>query len=265
MTPAFLLLAAALSLSLAATVPGVAQPMPGDVKQAFLHDVRPALELPEDDRRLYGALAERALQSANAYLADSQYVLVVDRNAYVQAAFLYWLRPGEAPAYIGASPVSTGKPSGFDHFETPTGVYLHSLANPDFRAEGTKNENGILGYGRRGMRVYDFGWQQARKGWGDGGIGTMRLQMHATDPYSLESRLGTAQSKGCIRIAATLNRFIDRFGLLDAEYQTVADAGRHLWVLLPDRTPAYGAGRYLIVIDSARKERPAWPRTKSGG
>ena len=42
----------------------------------------------------------------------------------------------------------------------------HSLANMDFRAEGTFNDNGIRGYGRKGMRVFDFGWVVSERGWG---------------------------------------------------------------------------------------------------
>jgi len=94
-----------------------------------------------------------------------------------------------APAsrgFIGASPASTGKPWRFDCFMTPPGVFEHSIDNPDFRAKGTRNGNG------KGV-----------KGWGLGGESRMRLQMHATDPDLPEQRLGTAQSKGCIRIPAT--------------------------------------------------------------
>jgi hypothetical protein len=39
----------------------------------------------------------------------------------------------------------------------PLGVFEHSLDNPDFRAEGTRNEFGICGCGRKVVRVYDFG------------------------------------------------------------------------------------------------------------
>jgi len=46
---------------------------------------------------------------------------------------------------VGAAPVSTGLPGRFEHFTTPLGVFEHSLANPDFRAEGTKNQFGIRG------------------------------------------------------------------------------------------------------------------------
>ena len=47
----------------------------------------------------------------------------------------------------------------------------------------------------------------------------MRLQVHTTDARYLEPRLGTVQSKGCIRIPATLNKLLDHYGILDAGYQ----------------------------------------------
>ena len=130
--------------------------------------------------------------------------------------------------------------------------------NPHFRAEGTRNSLGIRGYGAKGMRVFDLGWQQALRLWGPGGYSTMRLQMHATDPDLLEPRLGVVQSKGCVRIPASLNRLLDHFGVLDAAYLAAAAKGAPLWVLPPDQVPVEGAGRYLIVIDSGRTSRPAW-------
>jgi len=240
------------------TVPVLAQVLPEEVERAFRQEVSPALALPKDEQARYGALAEQSLHAAGVLALGPQYVLVVDRNVKVQAAILYWLRVGEPPHYVGAAPVSTGRVGQFDHFETPAGVFAHTLANPDFRAEGTPNAKGILGYGAKGMRVYDFGWQDARQGWTPDGVSTMRLQMHATDPRVLEPRLGTPQSKGCIRIPATLNQLIDRLGLLDAEYELAADLVSTPWVLRRDRTPVLGAGRYLIVVETVRDERPAW-------
>jgi hypothetical protein len=134
---------------------------------------------------------------------------------------------------------------------TPLGVFAQSHENADFRAEGTKNSLGIRGYGEKGMRVFDFGWVRTERGWGDGALGQMRLQMHATDPEYLEPRLGRAGSAGCIRIPATLDVFIDRHGLLDA-------AEEHRWLLRPDREPTPHPGRWLVVVDSARTTRPAW-------
>lgn len=227
-----------------------------DVARAFGEQVAPVLAPPADEQARYGELAARALRAAGITPLGPQFVIVVDRDTKVQAALLYWMT--QPPLFLGATPVSTGRVGQFDHFETPTGVFSHSLANPDFRAEGTRNANGILGYGAKGLRVYDFGWQTANKGWGDRAPATMRLQMHATDPYVLEQRLGTAQSKGCIRIPATFNRLIDRFGLLDADYELAAALVAPPWVLLRDRTPAAGAGRYLIIVDTARSARPGW-------
>ena len=91
----------------------------------------------------------------------------------------------------------------------------------------------------------------------------MRLQMHATDPERLEPLLGTWHSKGCIRIPASLNRFIDRYGLIDADYEHAAAQGRKLWILLPERTPTAWPGRYLVVVDSLRSSQPAWAQWRS--
>jgi hypothetical protein len=186
-----------------------------------------------------------------AELAPGQFVALVDRNRRAQLLLLYWRGPSGQFHFIGASPVSTGHPGRFEYFLSPLGVFEHSLANPDYRAEGTKNEFGIRGYGVKGMRVYDFGWIRANKGWGDQRESVLRLQMHATDPDYLESRLGTAQSKGCIRISATLNVFFDRYGILDADYQRAVNEGNRPWVLRPEWSPTPWAGRYLVIIDSS--------------
>ena len=158
----------------------------------------------------------------------------------------------------GIAPVSTGLPGRYEHFTTPLGVFDHSLANPDFRAEGTKNSQGFRGYGSKGTRVYDFGWVEAPRGWGAGAMGTLRLQMHATDPWLAEPKLGTAQSEGCVRIPATLNTFIDRHGLLDEDYDRQSDSGAHLWVQRSDRTPTSKPGRCLVVVDSNLQQRLEW-------
>ena len=86
----------------------------------------------------------------------------------------------------------------------------------------------------------------------------MRLQMHATDPDYLEKRLGRINSKGCIRIPASLNQFIDHYGLLDADYERALLEGDSFWMLPPDRSPTPWSGRYLIIVDSMRETRPTW-------
>ena len=237
---------------------GVAPASPVPLADEFLRDVAPRLLLPDDERTAYAARLQGALTAAQVTLAVPQFVVLVDRSPNVQAALLYWGSAERGWGFIGATPVSTGLPGKFEHFLTPLGVFEHSLANPDFRAEGTKNELGFRGYGVKGLRIYDFGWVASPRGWGDGAMGKLRLQMHSTDPVLAAPRLGTAQSEGCVRIPATLNEFIDRHGLLDDDYERAVASGDTLWVLRKDRTPTPSPGRYLVVVETQRTERPAW-------
>jgi hypothetical protein len=232
------------------------EPLDGtSLAQNYAHEVDRRINVPESQQQVWSLLLSTLL--ADKQLSP-QYVVLVDRNPFIQAVAIYWKAPDGTFQFIGASPASTGKPGSFDHFITPTGVFEHTTDNPDFRAEGTRNENGILGYGRRGMRVYDFGWQQAKRGWDDRGEGTMRLQMHATDPEFLAGRLGTIQSKGCIRIPATLNTFIDRHAILDADYEQAMAEGQTFWALSKAREPTPWSGRYLVIVDTRRASRPSW-------
>lgn len=233
-----------------------AAPVP--LADVFVRDVRPRLSVPTEEAIGYAARLHHALDAHAIAVQFAQFVLLVDRNPRVQAALLYWGSSVAGWVLVGAAPVSTGLPGRYEHFLTPLGVFEHNMTNPDFRAEGTFNKLGIRGYGRKGSRIYDFGWVHAPKGWGDHAMSVMRLQMHSTDPDVLERRLGTAQSKGCIRIPATLNEFLDRHGVLDADYDHRLSAGSRPWVLRDDRISTPSAGRWLIVIDSARTSRPTW-------
>jgi hypothetical protein len=241
-------------------VAGYAQTSPQELTAIYAEKVAPRLTLPADQAQRYAVLLEQALQDAGLVDLSDQYLVLVDRSPQVQAVLLYWRAQGVLAQLIGASPAATGRPGRFDYFETPLGVFDHSTANLDYRAEGTKNKFGIRGYGVKGMRVFDLGWQLAPKGWGDQRVITMRLQMHATDPELLEPYLGSARSKGCIRIPASLNRLLDHYGLLDADYEHALQAGqgRRLWMLLPERQPVPGAGRYVVVVDSQSVQRPSW-------
>ncbi len=234
---------------------------------AFRREVDRRLDVPAADQARYAQLLESALNSAEIPLIRSQYLVMVDSNPHVQAIFVYWLDAQAPPdflssserfRFIGASPVSSGKPGRYDYFTTPLGVFAHTLENKDFRAEGTLNKLGIRGLGIKGMRVFDFGCVEAERGWDGGRTSLMRLLVHATDPDYLEQRLGMAMSKGCIRIPETLNIFIDRYGILDADYQQALANGENMWMLRPDRTPTLWSGRYLVIIDSDSKMRPAW-------
>lgn len=231
---------------------------PAEMTERYARQVDKRLSPPTAETRRYAGLAQQQLRAAGIELDHPQYLVLVDRSPQVQALLLFWFAPPADPLLIGASPVSTGRLGEYDYFETPTGVFRHSTANPDFRAEGTFNENGIRGFGLRGMRVFDFGWQQGLRGWGKGGISTMRLLLHTTDPDLLEPKLGSVQSKGCVRIPATLNRLLDQYGLLDADYEDALRAGKRFWVLPPQRTPVMDTGRYMVVVDSGETKRPAW-------
>ncbi len=229
------------------------------MRETFARSVTRRLRVPLADQRAYGQRLQAALDAKDLGALAGEYVILVDRSANVQALFVYFrAMPGETWQMIGASPVATGRPGEFDHFLTPLGVFQHTPSNMDFRAEGTMNENNIRGYGKRDMRIYDFGWVDGERGWGKGGVSPMRFQMHATDPDRLEPLLGIRHSKGCVRIPASLNMFIDHNGIIDAEYQALVDSGRSLWVLHSNREISPYAGRFVVVIDSARKTRPAW-------
>jgi len=229
----------------------------------FAREVDLRLRVPEPVRAEYAERLAAALAHAGLTPTAPQYYVLVDRSPRVQAAFIYWFGLDASWQFVGASPVSTGLPGEFDHFVTPLGVFAHSLAHRDFRAEGTRNSLGVLGYGVAGMRVFDFGWVDAERGWDEGGMSPMRLQMHATDPDLLEPLLGAvAHSKGCIRIPASLDVFIDRHGLLDADYEAAAAAGRRLAVLREPRVTTLFPGRWLVVVDSGRAARPAWARRR---
>jgi hypothetical protein len=241
-----------------AALPVAAQEPAADLVQRFASEVDRRLDVPVDVRLQYARRLNEALAQAGLAPLRQQHVVLVDRSVNVQALMLFVLDGQGVPSFIGATPVSTGSAGRFEHFLTPLGVFAHTLDNPDFRAEGTFNENGIRGYGERGLRVFDFGWVVSDRTWGAGGRSPMRLQMHATDPALLEPRLGRADSKGCIRIPATLNRFIDRYGLLDADYEAAFARAERSWLTLPDRMPAPWPGRYLVVVDSQAPSRPAW-------
>jgi hypothetical protein len=204
--------------------------------------------------REQGWIAEaRAAVAANAQTIDRpQLLVVVDRNPGVQQMRIMLARPDGAWNSLGGTKVSSRR----DYYLTPTGVFLHTDLILDWRAEGTFNAQHIRGLGLKGMRVWDFGWQRAKKGWGSEDEGDIRLLRHATDPDYLERRLGRPASKGCVRIPAAMNRFLDRHGILDAVYERAAKGDpRFEALLLPDRTPTPLAGNMLVVVDSV--ETPA--------
>jgi hypothetical protein len=252
------------AMALAQLGAGPASATAGDIavvqawQQRLAREVDHLLDVPLPEQARYLAALEHSLRLDPTVLPGAQCYVVVDRHAHVQAAFLVVRIAAGALHWLGATAVSTGKPGSYNHFVTPVGVFLHSPANPDYPAEGTRNKNGIRGYGKKGMRVFDLGWQQGWRAWGKGGESPMRLQMHATDADRLEPRLGSVQSEGCVRIPATLNRFLDHCGVLDAAYEEAVASGKAQWVLPADRSPLPWPGRYTVVVDSGAPERVVW-------
>ena len=85
-----------------------------------------------------GGYAEFPLVKAGVTFAGSEYLLVVDRDPNIQALFLFFLAADGESQLVGASPVSTGRPGSFDHFEIPVGVVEHTTANPNAVQLGTQ-------------------------------------------------------------------------------------------------------------------------------
>jgi hypothetical protein len=199
-----------------------------------------------------------AIAAGGPTIDRPQLLVVVDRNPDVQQMRIVLARPNGAWESLGGSKASTGQTGRRDYYLTPIGVFLHTDAILDWRAEGTFNANHIRGLGLKRMRVWDFGWQLATKGWGTGeDQGEIRLLLHATDPAYLEQRLGHPASKGCVRIPAAMNRFLDHYGILDSDYEQVAKADpRFEALLLPTRAPTPLAGNALVVVDSSEPSRP---------
>jgi hypothetical protein len=209
-------------------------------------------------RTLSDAVATRAIammRGAQRGIEGPQLVIVVDRNPAVERLYVMLAQSGGPEHWraLGAVRVSTGQAGRKEYYITPVGVFGHGNEILDFRAQGTFNEHHVRGLGLAGMRVWDFGWQWAVKGWHtDGAGGDIRLQMHATDPDLLERRLGRPASEGCVRVSSSMNRFLDRHGVLDADYEAQAPHNASLRALLaPDRAPTRLAGRLMVVIDSS--------------
>ena len=225
--------------------------------QALRQEVPNLIVDTPDSARAWIEYAQAAIAPGGYKIDRPQLLVVVDRNPRVQQMRIVLARPDAPWQSLGGSKVSSGRPHGFEHFLTPTGVFPHTDRILDWRAEGTFNENHVRGLGIEGMRVWDFGWQRAVKGWGPpGGVGKMRLLLHATDPATLERRIGRAASDGCVRIPTAMNRFLDVHGVLDSDYERAAQRNaRFAALLLPDRAPTALASNALVIIDSL--ENPA--------
>jgi hypothetical protein len=224
------------------------------LRAALVREVPSLIVDAPDGARQWIARTQAALSTAGHIVVRPQLMVVVDRNPSVQQMRIILARPYGEWQSLGGTRVSTGQAGRRAYYLTPTGVFLHTGAILDWRAEGTFNPQHIRGLGLKGMRVWDFGWQRAERGWGASGEqGDIRLLLHATDPDYLEQRLGRPASKGCVRIPAAMNRFLDRHGVLDADYERAATVDdRFAALLLPDRMPTPLAGNALVIVDSAK-------------
>lgn len=220
------------------------------VSKSYEESVKQVVLTPEEKNEVL-ALVNPKLPE-NDKFTFSQYFVIVDRNPDKQNAFLGFYDAETKKVEISnPTKVSTGSKAK-KHFITPLGWFEHTTDNGSYRAQGTKNENGIRGIGKKGMRVFDFGWNKANAGWKENFIIDIRFQMHATDPDRLEQRLGKADSQGCVRIISSFNEFLDKFGILDKHYEESPDPK---WVLRKDRTPVANAGSFLLVIDTAKNPK----------
>ena len=242
-----------------APLPDVAiEPEMQRLQDALMHEVQHLVPRTAASDAVWVALARAETIGAEVVIDRPQLLVVVDRNPRVQQLAVVLARPDGEWQVVGGTKVSTGSMGRFDHYITPRGVFRLTDAILGYRAEGTRNENGIRGLGAKGMRVWDFGWQVAMKGW-NAGPGKpdripIRLMMHATDPARLEQRIGRPASQGCIRIPSAMNRFLDRHGVLDAEYERSAVTDiRFRALLLPGREPNLLAGNTLVVVDSGEQ------------
>lgn len=196
----------------------------------------------------------------DAWAERTQCAVYVDRNPVVQLAAVCLLEPTrQEVAFVGWDHVSTGNPRRSRHYLTPCGIFPNTVAVVGYRALGTKNRHGWRGLGVRGSRVWDFGWQWTEhfvhKERDDRQI---RLLLHATDPHQGEARLGRPDSMGCVRVSAAFNRFLDLYGIIDADYEAATAEDPHTvgWLLRSDRTPTQYAGRYLIVGEPHVRVKP---------
>lgn len=226
----------------------------GRLRTALHQEVHGLLRMTRARQSQWVNMVRQTLSEQHRQIRRAQLLVAVDRNPHVQALTLIVAQPSGPWIVLGGTHVSTGEPNRKGYYITPTGVFVHSDAILDYRAQGTFNKNHIRGLGLKGMRVWDFGWQWARKGWlTTGETGQIRLLMHSTDPTYLAQRIGRPASEGCIRVPADMNKFMDRHGVLDVDYEQAAIDSIAFRAILPrDAKPTPLAGDMLVVVDSSK-------------
>lgn len=220
------------------------------LQSEFKRAVNDGIVLGDDYQDLSLAVMQKMIKDAPDAFSRSQFFIYVDRSPFAGQLIMFCFYDsliGEIKI-LGVDKVSTGDPKRKNHFMTPTGIFENRINNFSYRALGTKNDKGWRGLGEKGSRVWDFGWQETTGRKGE--KATIRLLMHATDPDFGEPRLGKVDSKGCIRISAKMNDFLDRYGILDKQYEDKKSIKKVSYVLRSDRNPVFFAGKYVLVGDS---------------
>ena len=84
----------------------------------FSVSVSPYLKVPEPVSIEYASRLDGAFKGTNIWLSNQQFVLLVDRNPNIQAAFLYLGSQQDGWSLLGVAPISSGLPGTFEHFLT---------------------------------------------------------------------------------------------------------------------------------------------------
>lgn len=237
-----------------------------DLRAAMVREVPDQLAVRPQDEPDWNRLVAGQLAAAGRTIDQPQLLVTVDRNPAVQQLRIVLVQPGAPWLLIGATRVSTGEPGLTGHYKTPVGVFEHTKHIIDYRAAGTfSRRHHLRGLGVKGMRVWDFGWRTTED-WRERNAWTrIRLEIHATDPDTLERQIGQPVSKGCVHVSAALNRFLDRHGIIDAAYEQAAQTdGRYRELLLTGRMPTPLAGTMLVVFDSSQPDAADPSRPMAG-
>jgi hypothetical protein len=235
--------------------------MDADLIAAAMAREAPApVSLSAERQQALVSLAQQMATEDHLFIRQPQLVLIVDRAPHAQLLAMTLAEPDGGWRILGARHVSTGKPGRLQHFKTPVGVLLNDGSEIGYRAQGTFNQYHIRGLGVKGMRVWDFGWQTTDDWRTPGATMEVRVEMHATDPSVLEARIGRADSEGCVRLPDSLNRFLDRHGIIDAAIERLGDSDSGYRALLsPELDPTPLAGDAVIVIDSSEPGAKPYP------
>ena len=134
------------------------------LRAALMQEVPGVITHKSEREQGWIAQAKAAIAAGGPTIDRPQFLVVVDRNPSVQQMRIVLARPNGVWESLGGSKASTGQTDRRDYYLTPLGVFLHTDAILDWRAEGTFNSHHIRGLGESGMPIWNFGWQRAVRG-----------------------------------------------------------------------------------------------------